>query len=62
MGAEVISIVVLVLMFVIATTLPVNLGALAFVAAFGVGTLVLGLDVDTIIGGFPGDLSCCSWA
>ncbi|MBW0103771.1 SLC13 family permease [Pseudonocardia sp. KRD291] len=66
MGPEIISILVLVVMFVIATTMPVNLGALALVGAFGVGMLVLGLDAeqvmlgvpdgDEITGGFPGDL------
>ncbi|WP_235000939.1 SLC13 family permease [Marinactinospora thermotolerans] len=43
-------------MFVVATVLPVNMGALAFVAAFLVGTLALGMDTDSIIGAFPGDL------
>ena len=39
MRPEIISIIVLVLMFVIGTTMPVNLGVLALVAAFLVGTL-----------------------
>ncbi len=66
MGPEIISIVVLVVMFVIATTLPVNLGVLALVGAFGVGMLALGLDAEQVMlgvpdggeidGGFPGDL------
>lgn len=66
MGPELVTIIVLVAMFLIATTLPVNLGALALVAAFLVGTLTLGLSTDDIIlgvadggeiaGGFPGDL------
>jgi dicarboxylate carrier protein MatC len=42
MGPEILSIVVLVHMFVIATTMPVNLGALSFVAAFFVGTIAVG--------------------
>jgi di/tricarboxylate transporter len=55
MGPEILSIVVLVLLFVIATTMPVNLGALALVAAFFVGTIAVGLSVDEIILGVPGD-------
>ncbi|WP_067963238.1 SLC13 family permease [Nocardiopsis trehalosi] len=56
MPPELITILVLVAMFVIATLLPVNMGALAFLAAFLVGTLTLGMDTDTILAGFPGDL------
>ncbi|MCM2577408.1 SLC13 family permease [Streptomyces meridianus] len=56
MSAELISIVVLVAVFVIATTRSVNMGALSFAAAFGVGELVAGLDAEGIFGGFPGDL------
>lgn len=56
MSAELISIVVLAAVFVIATTRSINMGALAFAAAFGVGTLVAGLDADGIFAGFPGDL------
>jgi di/tricarboxylate transporter len=52
---EIVSVVVLVLLFVLATTLPISLGTLAFVAAFGVGTLVVGLSVDEIVLGVPGD-------
>ncbi|MDQ1019691.1 SLC13 family permease [Streptomyces afghaniensis] len=56
MSPELISILVLVMVFVIATTRSVNMGALAFAAAFGVGGLVAGLDADGIFAGFPGDL------
>ncbi|MGC9538581.1 SLC13 family permease [Streptomyces sp. UG1] len=56
MSPELISILVLVVVFVIATTRSINMGALAFAAAFGVGTLVAGLDADGIFAGFPGDL------
>ncbi len=55
MRPEILSIIVLVLLFVIATTMPVNLGALALVAAFFVGTIAVGLSVDEIILGVPGD-------
>lgn len=56
MGPEIIAIAVLVVMFVIATTMPVNLGALGFLAAAAVGIGVLGLSLDDVLAGFPGDL------
>ncbi|TLS46519.1 hypothetical protein FE633_09410 [Streptomyces montanus] len=56
MSAELISILVLVVVFVIATTRSINMGALAFAAAFGVGELVADLDAEQIFAGFPGDL------
>ncbi|MEU0525945.1 SLC13 family permease [Streptomyces niveus] len=56
MSAELTSILVLVVVFVIATTRSINMGALAFAAAFGVGELVADLDADGIFAGFPGDL------
>ena len=56
MSPELISILALVLMFVIATVLPVNIGVLAFVGAFLVGSLLTDLSADDIIGGFPADL------
>ncbi|GAB2814013.1 SLC13 family permease [Lentzea nigeriaca] len=56
MSAELISILVLVVVFVVATTRSINMGALAFAAAFGVGTLVAGMKTDDIFKGFPGSL------
>ncbi|MFI8997283.1 SLC13 family permease [Streptomyces sp. NPDC053542] len=56
MSPEVLSILVLAVVFVLATTRSINMGALAFAAAFGVGTLVAGMDADEIFAGFPGDL------
>ncbi|WTP57373.1 SLC13 family permease [Streptomyces phaeochromogenes] len=56
MSAELISILVLVVVFVIATTRSINMGALAFAAAYGVGELVADFDADKIFAGFPGDL------
>ncbi|ANY08048.1 SLC13 family permease [Pseudonocardia sp. HH130630-07] len=66
MGPEIVSIVVLMVMFVIATTMPVNMGALGLVAAVAVGSGMLGLSIEEVIlgvpdgdeiaGGFPGDL------
>jgi di/tricarboxylate transporter len=43
-------------MFVIATALPVNMGMLAFVGAFLVGTLAAGMNAKAILAGFPADL------
>ncbi|WP_414675384.1 SLC13 family permease [Lentzea sp.] len=56
MSAELVSILVLVVVFVIATTRSINMGALAFAAAFGVGTLVADMKTDDIFKGFPGSL------
>jgi di/tricarboxylate transporter len=56
LSAELISILALVVIFVLATTLSVNMGALAFAGAFLVGTLAGGLDSDGIFAGFPGDI------
>jgi di/tricarboxylate transporter len=56
MSAELISILVLVVVFVVSTTRSINMGALAFAAAFGVGTLAADMDADGIFAGFPGDL------
>ncbi|MBK1787601.1 SLC13 family permease [Prauserella cavernicola] len=56
MNVQVLSLLVLVCMFVLASFLSINLGILALVAAFVVGAGFGGLDVDAIIGGFPGSL------
>ena len=56
MSPEIISILGLAAMFVIATALPVNMGILAFVGAFLVGTLVADQPTDDIVAGFPADL------
>jgi di/tricarboxylate transporter len=54
---EIVSIIALVVIFAIATVLPINMGALAFVAAFVVGTLSVGLETDQILQeGFPAGL------
>jgi di/tricarboxylate transporter len=53
---EIVSILALVVIFAIATVLPINMGALAFVAAFLVGTLSVGLSTDDILAGFPAEL------
>jgi di/tricarboxylate transporter len=56
MGPEWVSILALVALFVIGTVLPINMGALGFVAAWGVGMYALGLDEAEIIEGINGDL------
>ncbi|WP_207922262.1 SLC13 family permease [Saccharopolyspora terrae] len=53
MSAEMISIGALGVMFVVATLLPINIGILAFIGAFVVGTASLGLTEDEIFEGFP---------
>src|SRR5687768_2893363 len=55
MSNELLSIIVLVAIFLVATTLPINMGVLGIVAAFGLGT-ALGVSEDDIFAGFPGDL------
>src|ERR671925_1675766 len=55
MSNELISLLVLVLIFLIGTTMPVNMGVLGIVAAFVVGT-VMGVAEDDLFLGFPGDL------
>ena len=57
MSPEVISILALVAMFVLATLLPINIGVMAFVAAFVIGSTVADMDGDAILGGFPGELA-----
>ncbi|ALV40016.1 hypothetical protein AU252_01570 [Pseudarthrobacter sulfonivorans] len=56
MGPELISIIVLAIMFVIATWRDVNMGLLGFIAAVGVGSLVLGQKINESLAGFPVDL------
>jgi di/tricarboxylate transporter len=51
-----ISIYALAAMFIIATILPINMGVLAFVGAFLVGTLVAGMQTKGIMAGFPAEL------
>jgi Na+/H+ antiporter NhaC len=46
----------LVVMFVAATALPINMGAIALAASFIVGTLFVDLSASQILAGFPGDL------
>lgn len=56
MSAEVATIIGLVVMFIIATALPINMGALAFAAAFIIGGLFVNMPAKEVLAGFPGDL------
>jgi di/tricarboxylate transporter len=56
MSIQIISVLVLVVIFGLATVLPLNMGALALAATFFVGVLGLGLTTKQIFAGFPGDL------
>lgn len=56
MTPQLISLYALVAMFVVATLWPINMGVLAFVGAFLVGTLFAGQASKDIIAGFPGGL------
>ena len=51
-----ISIAALVAVFAIATVRPINMGILAFLAAFAVGGLVSGISLEEIQAFFPGDM------
>ena len=56
MGPEWVAILALVALFVVGTVLPINMGALAYVAAWLVGMYSLGLDEKEILAGISADL------
>ena len=56
MSPEIACVVGLIVLFVVGTALPVNMGALAFVMAFVVGGLFVDMSAASILAGFPGDL------
>lgn len=56
MGPELVAILALVALFAIGTLLPINMGALTYVAAWLVGMWSLGLEEDVILGGISADL------
>ncbi|WNV75354.1 SLC13 family permease [Geodermatophilus sp. DSM 44513] len=58
MSEQLVSILVLLAVFLIATVLPVHMGALAFVAAFVFGYFLFGSEeyADLVFGFFPGSL------
>lgn len=56
MGPEWIAIIALVALFVAGTVLPINMGALAYVAAWFVGVFALHMDDKEVLGGISADL------
>lgn len=56
MSDHLVALLVLVLIFAVATFTQIHMGVLALVAAFVVGTTVAGESSDDIFAGFPGDL------
>ena len=56
MSSHAITAIVLLVVFVIGTVRPVNLGVLALVAAFLVGPAVLDTSIQDILAGFPANL------
>ena len=56
LSTAVLSLIVLVLLFVVATVLPINIGSAAFVASFIVGVLLGGLKLPDLFAAFPTNL------
>ncbi|GAB2684625.1 SLC13 family permease [Saccharopolyspora gloriosae] len=56
MSVQIWSIIGLVLIFLIATLRSVNMGAVAFLGTFLVGTFLIRESADDLFAGFPGDL------
>ncbi len=56
MGPEWVAIIALVALFIVGTVLPINMGALAYVAAWLVGMYSLDLDEKEILAGISADL------
>ncbi|UKE50643.1 hypothetical protein KCU57_18620 [Xanthomonas translucens] len=56
MSPQIATIIGLIVMFIVATALPVNMGAVAFALAFIIGGVWVGMDGKEVLAGFPGDL------
>jgi len=56
MSPQIATSIGLVIMFIIATALPINMGAVAFALAFIIGGIFVGMEGKEVLGGFPGDL------
>lgn len=56
MTPQIATILGLVIMFIVATALPINMGAVAFALAFIIGGVWVGLEGKEVLAGFPGDL------
>ncbi|MEJ6327782.1 SLC13 family permease [Stenotrophomonas maltophilia] len=56
MSPQIATIIGLVIMFIVATALPINMGAVAFALAFIIGGVWVGMGGKEVLAGFPGDL------
>lgn len=56
MSVNVIALLAFVVIFLLGSVRPVNMGAIALVGAFLVGTLVFGVSANEVLDGFPGDM------
>ncbi|WP_262107606.1 SLC13 family permease [Arthrobacter sp. Marseille-P9274] len=55
-ATQIIPLVILVVMFIVATKWPVNIGIMGLVASFGVGYFMLGMSDKEILGEFPASI------
>jgi di/tricarboxylate transporter len=55
-ATQIIPLVILVLMFIIATKWPLNIGIMGLVASFGVGYFMLGMSDKEILADFPASI------
>ncbi|MFE4197043.1 SLC13 family permease [Paenarthrobacter sp. NPDC056912] len=55
-ATQIIPLVILVVMFVVATKWPLNIGVMALVASFGVGYFMLGMTDKEILADFPANI------
>ncbi len=56
MSPQIATIIGLVIMFIVATALPINMGTVAFALAFIIGGVWVGMGGKEVLAGFPGDL------
>lgn len=56
MSPQIATIIGLVIMFIVATAMPINMGAVAFALAFIIGGLWVDMGGKEVLAGFPGDL------
>lgn len=55
MSPQIATIIGLVIMFIVATAMPINMGAVAFALAFIIGGLWVDMGGKEVLAGFPGD-------
>ena len=55
-ATQIIPLVILVVMFVVATKWPLNIGVMGLVASFGVGYFMLGMTDKEILADFPASI------